>query len=612
MDLSQTINTLSDAHLLDICERYITKWNFDVEWVSLNENIQKIFNVTSDSEYEEHFEKTNKTLIMLAGELQKRHLIDTGEHVQMLVRFNLLLEKVHYAQTTLNQYLQYKRTTENGHDYNANIDATIFKFKALVFEDMKPFQKIIYKLFSFFGDNNYRKSGEFVYEEIANTRAWRQKCTIVEMINSQCHMTRNLDNWFLVTTTRDMDKNLTDYFMRSTDDRFKTLEKNRNVFSFKNGIYFSNSEEAIGVHETQTQYTDKFIEYTSSEYKKLCTSVTACKYFDQEFVNDATKIETPFLDSIYEYQGLSAEVIEINKMFLGRMLYNVGQLDNWQVILMLLGSGGSGKSTITNIVRLFYESDDVGIMGNNFSKTFGLADIYDKFSFVAPEVKRDWGIDQAEFQEMVSGGKINVNIKHQPSKRVEWKAPGMMAGNENPGFVDNACSIQRRVVVTRFDTKVDNVDPNLGNRLEVEIGSIIKQCNTIYLKYVNLYAYKDIWKWLPTYFNETQNLMASASNALHAFLDSDILEFGEDKYTPMDEFWKRFNIFCVENNNNKPKINVDFYRSPFAKYKIKVENKGNRKYPADCGRMYKNANFLIGVDLKQDDTDDERNAYVGF
>ena len=290
-------------------------------------------------------------------------------------------------------------------------------------------------------------------------------------------------------------------------------------------------------------------------------------------------------------------------MFIGRMMYDVGALDTWQVIPMYLGSGGSGKSTLIQIMTYIYDQENVGIMGNNYQKTFGLSDIHDKFCFIAPEIKRDWGIDQAEFQEIVSGGTLNVNIKHKNSIRVQWKAPGMLGGNENPGFVDNASSIQRRVVVTRFDKKVMDGDPFLHKKLAQEIDAIMCSCNRIYLNYVNRYARKDIWKVLPDYYMETQNLMASASNPLYAFFQSDILVFGSDKYIPMEEFFKRFNLFCQENNFNRPKINVDFYRAPFSRYEVTVE-KMSKMYPAQMGKKYRNTNFVVGVDVKTDDDEE--------
>ena len=598
-----TLYSLSNEQLADILQKYNVKWNtsFDVnQMISVycdKLNIAKDVYVTSPlDETETVFATYNRAMLDIGIELQTRQLMNTKDNVETLILYNRILEKIHYAQHILRQYYHFMNTDKTGYDFNANIDATMFKFNPIVYEELKPFQKLIFILFDYFASNNLRKIGENVYEEIRNphhTHAWKMKCSIIDIVNEQCSMITHYERWSLVTSMKDMDKQLSEYFIRCKDDRFPELKKDRNVFSFKNGIYFSNNN----------QYSDRFVMYESVEMNELDKHIVACKYFDQEFRYSSTcepeDIETPLLDSIYKYQELDDDVIIINKMFLGRMLYDVNTLDSWQVIMMLLGSGGSGKSTINNIIRMFYEHEDVGIMSNNYQRVFGLADVYDKFAFIAPEIKRDWGIDQAEFQELVSGGKVNVNIKHKPSIRVEWKAPGMLGGNENPGFVDNASSIQRRVVVTRFDLKVENGDPLLGKKLEKEIDAILKQCNLYYLRYASKYHNKDIWKWLPDYFLETQKLMAAASNALYAYMDSDILEFDESFNIPMDEFFKRFNIFCAENNFTKPKINVDFYRTPFAKYKIQVK-KGNYKY---FGKLYKNTTFLLGVQFKLQNDD---------
>jgi hypothetical protein len=73
----------------------------------------------------------------------------------------------------------------------------------------------------------------------------------------------------------------------------------------------------------------------------------------------------------------------------------------------------------------------------------------------------------------------------------------------------------------------------------------------------------------------------------------------------MDEFFKRFNMYCTENNLQKPKINVDFYRAPFAKYNLKVVPKMTKTYPAKNGRLFKNTTFIEGVDLKWDSEYDD-------
>lgn len=503
---------------------------------------------------------------------------------EIIERFNTILQKVYYAeQLILNYYIL-------AEDMDTSDNNMLFKFVTVDFNKLKPFQKIMLKLFDILEKYQYMKKNDMLYEEIKipyKTHAWKPVSTIAEFIHKHCSMSYDYENWLLMTSAKDMDRQLETYFIKSVDTRLPTLQHNRNMFSFKNGIYFT--------------LRDEFVTYDTQEHQAILANEVSSKYFDIPFryveETNPSNIHTPFLDSIYLYQQLPQEVIEINKMFLGRMLYNVGDLDQWQVIPFLLGSGGTGKSTIHNIIRSFYEHEDVGVIGNNYQKTFGLADIYDKTVFVAPEIKKDWGIDQAEFQEIVSGGRVNINRKNKASLTVQWTTPGMLAGNENPGFVDNASSIQRRIVLTRFDHKVLNNDPELGTKLDLEMDAIIKQCNLYYIAYAKQYKNNDIWTWLPQYYIDTQNMMAKACNALNAFIGSDQVKLSTYEFIPMDEFFKQFNYFCRNNNFRRPNITVDMYKAPFAKSHITVEERVTKTYN---GRIYTNTSFLVGVDMFKD------------
>ena len=586
-------NNSNDDQLLSALTIYKEKWTIKTDILSTLKTL---------APDDDSFTHIVGDVMALGTELKNRNMLNTTDGIENLITYNNVLEKIHYAKHLYNHHTCYKNTMDDGYDYNANIDVSMFKFAPIVFDELKPYQKLLFKMLELLHSKGLRHVGHMCYREITtksgfSTHAWEPYMTIHEFLHENCNMITDYGNWTLMTSGRDVDKQVVDHLSHTRDQRFPELNKNRNVFAFLNGIYFTNSVEAKGIHKSDELITDLFVNYDTPDFHNLDKNIVACKYFEQDF----EQIEdTPYLDSIFNYQKLPADVVEICKMFIGRMLYNVGDLDTWQVIPMYLGSGGSGKSTLIQIMLYIYEHENVGIMGNNYQKTFGLADVYDKFCFIAPEIKRDWGIDQAEFQEIVSGGTLNVNIKHKNSMRVQWRAPGMLGGNENPGFVDNASSIQRRVVVTRFDKKVTDGDPTLHKKLEKEINKILYSCNRLYLQYVNQYARKDIWKVLPNYYLETQQLMAAASNALYAYLGSDILVFGKDYYIPMDEFFKRFNLYCQENNFTRPKINVDFYRAPFAKFELEVQKK-SMKYPQRGGRMYKNVQFIIGVDFQLDE-----------
>ena len=46
--------------------------------------------------------------------------------------------------------------------------------------------------------------------------------------------------------------------------------------------------------------------------------------------------------------------------------------------------------------------------------------------FIAPEIKGDFCLEQAEFQSMVSGEDVSVAIKGKTAKSIEWTCPGVL------------------------------------------------------------------------------------------------------------------------------------------------------------------------------------------
>ena len=49
---------------------------------------------------------------------------------------------------------------------------------------------------------------------------------------------------------------------------------------------------------------------------------------------------------------------------------------------------------------------------------------------MAPEIKSDFRMEQAEMQSIVSGESVQVAAKHLKAFSVEWNVPIIMAGNE--------------------------------------------------------------------------------------------------------------------------------------------------------------------------------------
>ena len=148
--------------------------------------------------------------------------------------------------------------------------------------------------------------------------------------------------------------------------------------------------------------------------------------------------------------SLITEVQVFVYVFMGRMLHALGTFDSWQIIFFLKGRGGSGKSTAAHICSQFFNRSDVGILSNNIESKFGLQNLVDKYMFICFEVKKNFSLDQADFQSLVSGEDISVARKNTSTKEQKWTLPGLMCGNEAPGYMDSQGSLTRRLAIVNF------------------------------------------------------------------------------------------------------------------------------------------------------------------
>lgn len=261
------------------------------------------------------------------------------------------------------------------------------------------------------------------------------------------------------------------------------------------------------------------------------------------------------------------------------------------------------NSTIIKVCKDLYDTVDVGVLSNNIEKQFGLGAFYDKLIFVAPEIKSDLKIEQAEFQSIVSGEDVQLAIKHKKAFGTRWTVPGVLAGNEVPAWADNAGSIQRRICVFSFDRPVQRGDMRLGQKLEAEMAYILVKANRAYLDASSMFGSENIWAVLPSYFLRTRDQLAQTVNSVEAFLASGDVDLGEDRVMPFNDFKNALKAFEISNGYKTTKYVADFFAGPFAKAGITREC-GSFVYR---GRRTR-GEHLRGVDLvgsgPMDDDDD--------
>ena len=543
-------------------------------------------NSSSIFEIQNKFSDYIDNLITIYNNLKKNK--ETTDF-EVIVRINRLLEIVYYARSMCVSSSRIIELLDLNNDYRDNCDANLFRFSTIDNSKNNHYQNFLLFLLDYFYENNYSRYNNDIYkmkmtESNIPTFAWERIDSITNVIYSAIKKEVNFEQFINATNRGDSVRQAAEFLNNCKDSQFDELKKDRHVFSFKNGIYFAN--------------IDTFYYYNDSNIPK---NTVSAKYFDTDF-NETDNLETPYFDSIFEHQDITGEILKWVYIFTGRLIYEIDEKDGWQVIFFVQGQAGTGKSTYDmNVCKQLYDEEDVGVMSNNIQTKFGLSDLVDKLLYVAPEIKRDFSIEQGEFQSIVSGDKVTINIKCKSSRFENWKIPGVMAGNESPDFIDNSGSIQRRMASIKFNNKVKDGDLLLGKKIKEEMGTIIRKCNRLYLEYAEKYGRKNIWTVLPEYFSNTRAEIAQSTNALIHFLSSGKVVIDESKFIPEKIFVQLFNQHCMDNNYKKCRFNQDFYTGPFSQFNIKVSKMDKRKY---LGKISQTT-YFIGVDIKEEFEDNE-------
>lgn len=515
------------------------------------------------------------------------------EDPETLRRVTTCLEQVYYAkravlnvfQSKLSVYQLQATDAINPYELDEDLDKRLGSWSLRfrwIDDDTVPVQKLLLHMLDRAMEKRYRRQGDWCYEPVVvdghDTHAWQPVMKIEQWLYSECQKETNWEQWQWLTMAKSTVSHVMEYLTKCQDYSFPELRKDRSTFAFSNGVYRARE--------------DKFYPHEGST---LSHTIAACKYFPIEFPSyqRAEDIPTPNLDSIMEYQEWEPAVRTWLYILLGRLLYDLNDLDGWQVIPFFCGQAGSGKSSVVlKVAKVFYEDIDVGNLSNNIETKFGLSQFYDKLLFVAPEIKGDLKIEQAEFQSIVSGEDITINEKHKTAFSVTWKTPGVLAGNEVPNWCDNAGSIQRRIILFDFPKQVVNGDMQLADKLEAEIAHILLKCNKMYLEAVRKWSSANVWTVLPTYFKRTRDAIAASTNVVEAFLSSSdvMLKPGHEIY--MEDFKTALKTFAKQNNFAVKRFTGEFFRGPFQKFGVKME----RRFEEVDGKT-RAVDYLSGVEL---------------
>ena len=432
-----------------------------------------------------------------------------------------------------------------------------------------------------------------------NTTSYTRYMPISDFLPNYVNRTKHPVMWNILTQHKNAGEWTAKFLLSHKNPEFPELERCRTRFAFNNGIYDARYDKFTRYTKYDRQTEDKLTDAEREELESLQRAEedmfqalieqtdfsrgqdnesaasrlheqslhihdadgpvgkdAACVYFDTQFMfmGDATEdfmeIPTPYLDKIFKAQDFHKSGKGKNNMpydgddvmawtyaMIGRMLYDVNSVDQWQIAPFYKGYAGTGKSTILKIMKMLYETEDIGIMSNNIEGTFGLAGLYTKLIIICYEIRSDFGLDQAVLQSIISGEDMSIPIKFKTALPIiTWTTPIAVAGNETANWNGAQGAMSRRWVFFEFKTPVKESDPMLMRNIEGEKAAIIAKCNRAYLTMVRKHGSQNVWaknakgeaKALPQIFHDHADALNASLNSLIAYLKTGLVIFHDD------------------------------------------------------------------------------------
>lgn len=288
-------------------------------------------------------------LISLYHKLREHKLL---EDPNVLIKCTTCLEQVYYSKRTVLNAFQSKLSVHqlqsttladgtNPFDIDKELDARLGSWSLRfrwINDDTVPVQKLLLHMLDRAMEKRYRRQGDWCFEPIIvnghDTHAWRAVMTIEQWMYTETAKETNWEQWQWLTAAGGTPRTVKEYLSKCCDYSFPELKKDRSTFSFLNGVYRARE--------------NKFYPHDSST---LANSIASCKFFELEFPEEyiqlnPVNIPTPNLDTIMNFQEWSPEVKKWMYILLGRLLYDLNDLDAWQVIPFCKGLASSGKRSM--------------------------------------------------------------------------------------------------------------------------------------------------------------------------------------------------------------------------------------------------------------------------
>ena len=487
--------------------------------------------------------------------------------------------------------------------------------------DHTPSQELLLFFYQKLMEKGYRRFDADCYEEIKynniGTHAWQQVMTIEEFVYKNQEKDHNYEIWLLATKASNTNRFIVDQISKCEDQDFPCLKQERTLLSFRNG---------------QVDIENMIPRFFPAGSGRLEYSRASLKFFDCEYNEDVfceanskqvqawdprqcamstvsllewRDIKTDLFEGIFTHQEYTSDTIELVYAMLGRLLYPVGALDDWQVVPFFKGVAGCGKSTVALAIAEMFPSNMVATISANMEGTFGLQNIVNNMVCLCTEVTKKFPLDRGVWQSMVTGENVTVPRKNNTAIDARWEVPMAMFGNETPQYDDKSGSVFRRMALFSMRKCVDQsqVDPTLLKKLKENIATLLMKCNLAYRELATRYGHKSFWapEIATEQMQQWHREVLLEIDAFSGFLHSSHIERDPEYYIAYEELKRQYLKWCKEELQQKtPQVlTLDHLASACGPLGIKSVVCA-KPWPTEK-HAPKQMHFLLGIRMAVDD-----------
>lgn len=139
-------------------------------------------------------------------------------------------------------------------------------------------------------------------------------------------------------------------------------------------------------------------------------------------------------------------------------------LGDEEVMFILCGVGGSGKSTFANIVCQIFDND-VGILTlDDTTNDFKVAEVVNNRLIYADELNAS-ELDNGKIKTMVSKQQMTINPKNETPYKARWQGSFLYSCNVEPKLDLKDSGLLRRIVYLFMNEKIKNPDKTMQKKI---------------------------------------------------------------------------------------------------------------------------------------------------